>query len=280
MLREKFWIHLKRESTQTLDSWVVTVKERAAECKFPADFYEQAVRDKLAFSCKEDTYKLKLYDKGAAFSLEKAVKILSLKEATKREWQESKTSEVESVIPRRNRPDLITDPQRDFKRRPFQMSGRNCGYCNRQHAPGRRNCPAADMQCSKCNKMGHFPIMCKSPCKNCQPSSQIWECLLPHISGRGYHTHLFQYFHGRTSCKPSNWEVQPRMACQAQDPRPRHADMVHWHRSTSVSDAWGHLQVVIWDAFKIWQRTCRSRGCFSLILGCAVVKQSLKNEYT
>jgi len=85
MLREKFWIHLKRESTQTLDSWVVTVKERAAECKFPADFYEQAVRDKLAFSCKEDTYKLKLYDKGAAFSLEKAVKILSLKEATKRE---------------------------------------------------------------------------------------------------------------------------------------------------------------------------------------------------
>ena len=40
MLREKFWIHLKREPTQTLDSWIVTVKERAAQCKFPADFYE------------------------------------------------------------------------------------------------------------------------------------------------------------------------------------------------------------------------------------------------
>jgi len=69
MLREKFWVHLKREPTQTFDSWVVTVKERAAECKFPADFYEQAVRDKLTFSCKEDNYKLKLYDKGAALSL-------------------------------------------------------------------------------------------------------------------------------------------------------------------------------------------------------------------
>ena len=64
MLREKFWIHLKREPTQTLDSWIVTVKERAAECKFPVDFYEQAVKDKLTFSCKEDTYKLKLYDEG------------------------------------------------------------------------------------------------------------------------------------------------------------------------------------------------------------------------
>ena len=95
MLQERFWIHLKREPTQTLDSWVVTVKERAAECTFPADFYEQAVRDKLSFSCKEDTYKLKLYDEGAALSFEKAVKILFLKEATKRESQESKTAESE-----------------------------------------------------------------------------------------------------------------------------------------------------------------------------------------
>jgi len=168
MLREKFWIHLKRGPTQNLDSWVVTVKERAAECKFPTDFCEQAVTDKLTFSCKEDTYKLKLYDEGAALSLEKAVKILSLKEATKRELQESKTSEIESVTPRGNRPDRIPDQdteqrtQQDSKRKSFQTSGRNCGYCNRRHPPGRRNCPAADTRCSKCNKMGHFPVICKS----------------------------------------------------------------------------------------------------------------------
>ena len=109
MLREKFWVHLIREPTQALVSWVVTVKERAAECKFPADFYEQAVRDKLTFSCKEDNYKLKLYDEGATLSLKKAVKILYLKEATKRELQESKTAEIESVTPLGNRPGLIAD---------------------------------------------------------------------------------------------------------------------------------------------------------------------------
>ena len=38
MLREKFWLHLQREPAQNFDSWVVTVKERAAECKFPVDF--------------------------------------------------------------------------------------------------------------------------------------------------------------------------------------------------------------------------------------------------
>lgn len=68
----------------------MTVKERATECKFPADFYEQAVRDKLTFSWKEDNYKPKLYDEGATLSLQKAVGIFSLKETTKRELQESK----------------------------------------------------------------------------------------------------------------------------------------------------------------------------------------------
>jgi len=96
------------------------------------------------------------------------VKKLSLKEATKCELQESKTSEIESVTLGGNRPDLITDQdteqrtQQDSKRKPFQTSGQNCGYCNCRHAPGRRNCPAAYTQCSKCNKMGHFAIICKS----------------------------------------------------------------------------------------------------------------------
>ena len=168
MLREKFWIHLKRQPTLTFHSWVVTAKERAKACKFPAHFYEQAVRDKLTFSSKEDNYKLKLYDEGAPLPLDKVVKILSLKEATKRELQQSKTAEVKSVTPRGNRPDPITDQdtnqrnQRDATRKPFQTKGLNCGYCNRRHAPGRRNYPGADTRCSKCKKMGHFPIICKS----------------------------------------------------------------------------------------------------------------------
>ena len=35
MLRERFWMHLKREPGQSFDSWVNTIKERSAECKFP-----------------------------------------------------------------------------------------------------------------------------------------------------------------------------------------------------------------------------------------------------
>ena len=168
MLREKFWLHLRQEPAQLFDSWVVTVKERAAKCKSPVDFYKQAVTDKLTFSCKEDSYKLKLYDQGAALSLENTVKILSMKEATKRELQESKTAEIESVTQRDSKPDpqTMNNPQRgpkaNSRRRSFHPSSRNCAYCNRQQPPGRRNCPAAKTRCNKCNKLGHFPITCRN----------------------------------------------------------------------------------------------------------------------
>ena len=49
MLREKFWFHLKREPSQTLESWVLAIKKLATECKFPATYMNQAVRDKLTF---------------------------------------------------------------------------------------------------------------------------------------------------------------------------------------------------------------------------------------
>ena len=72
------------------------------------------MRGKLTFSCKKDSYKLKLYNQGAALSLENTVKILSLKEATKRELQESKTAEIESVTQGGSKadPQTMNNPQR------------------------------------------------------------------------------------------------------------------------------------------------------------------------
>ena len=48
MLRAKFWLHLKREPAQSFDSWVMTIKERAAECKFPhPNFWNKQLGIKL-----------------------------------------------------------------------------------------------------------------------------------------------------------------------------------------------------------------------------------------
>lgn len=99
MLREKFRLRLRREAAETFDSWVVIVKEGPPNSSF-LSIFKRALRNKLTFFCKEDSYKLKLYDQGAAVSLENSVKILLLRGAAKRELQESKTAEFESVTQR------------------------------------------------------------------------------------------------------------------------------------------------------------------------------------
>ena len=71
------------------------MRERANECKFPPAFHEQAVRDKITFACTEDSAKFKLYDAGADLSLDNAIQILSLKEATYHELRESKTAIID-----------------------------------------------------------------------------------------------------------------------------------------------------------------------------------------
>ena len=175
MLREQFWYQLQRDPTQSFDSWVVNVKERAAECKFPPGFAEEAVRDKLTFSCNDDRSKIKLYDEGAKLTLDKTITILSMKEATQRELQESKTASIEVV---HDRP----VPAQRLPSKQGKYTNDKCGYCGRSHARGKINCPAANVRCDNCTKLGHFAAVCRgkqskinevqdySPCVNSNPT--------------------------------------------------------------------------------------------------------------
>ena len=98
MLREKFWFHLKREPSQTLESWVLAIKKLAAECRFPATYMNQAVRNKLTFfSCTDEAAKSKLYDVGSDLTLDWAIEILYQKETTMYKLQESKSAHIDVV---------------------------------------------------------------------------------------------------------------------------------------------------------------------------------------
>ena len=151
MLRERFWNQLKRDPGQTFDSWVMTIRDRAAECKFPDEFRDEAIRDKLVFSCRDDSTKLKLYDAGAALTVEKAIQIISLKEATKIELQESKSSSIEAVSASHE-----SKESKPWKRSTNNGSRKTCDWCCRVHRFGKEFCQAAKAKCHKCNQVGHF----------------------------------------------------------------------------------------------------------------------------
>lgn len=100
--------------------------------------HEQAIRDKITFSCNDDPSKLKLYYQGTDLSLEKAIQIPSLKKTSRLELQESKSATIDAIR---------------YKRR---------GYCNLKHTQGKRFCPAAKHTCEKCRKAGHYAVICRS----------------------------------------------------------------------------------------------------------------------
>ena len=158
LLREKFWLALKRGPSQTLESWVLSVKKCAGECKFPQTYMDQAVRDKLTFSCTDQSAKSKLYDVGAELTLERTVEILYQKETTRYELQESKSANIDVVHSKAKKK---PNPSKTEKKR---NTGDiiKCGYCGTEHQKGKKNCPAANHSCEKCKMRGHFSQVCRT----------------------------------------------------------------------------------------------------------------------
>ncbi len=125
-----------------------------------------------------------------------------------------------------------------------------------------RNCPAGDTRCSKCNKMGHFPIICKNvPVKTVDQVLETVDDFSPTFVGGV-----------TTSTCPNTSMAEP-----AAIPQTGKSDPV-WHvklksqdqdmlTSCTVTGAQVSVmpeainKVAIWDAFKTRQRSCWSRGC-------------------
>ena len=137
------------------------MRERANERKFPPAFHEQAMRDKITFACTEDSTKLKLYDAGADLSLDNAIQILSVKEATYRELRGSNTARIDYVKRKQGYVQRTTQfvDQRD---KHTLKVNKICGYCNTKHVYRKTNCPAAKNKCRVSQKTGHFQVVCWS----------------------------------------------------------------------------------------------------------------------
>ena len=169
MLREQDWLHPQREPSQTFESWVRTVKEKAKACKF--DSVDITVRDKLVFSCRGDASTLKSYDVSSGLTLRKTIEILSMRESTKKELAGAKAATVYALTARPKAEQNRKNRSSPTRTRPkyCRPSGGSAStgtdewsYCHRKHLSGQKNCPAKKTNCRKCSKVGHFAVVCRS----------------------------------------------------------------------------------------------------------------------
>ena len=111
------------------------------------------IRDKLVFSRRDDTPKLKLYDVGAVLTLRKTTEISLIRELTSKELANTKAATVDAC----RQTETWTTPKSSTLKCEV-WSTEKCGYCNKKRPPGKKNCPATITNCRKCHCLQRFPV--------------------------------------------------------------------------------------------------------------------------
>ena len=153
----------KQELGESFDEFLASVKELQVACDFSVDedcatcmlHQEQALRDKLVIGIRSQETRHKLLAV-SPLTLADAVRISRAEEAAfvtkeglgKSPAQVNATKKFKKFGAKNNSKNSNT--------------AENCGSCGNPSHRNRKDCPASDIICRKCNKQGHFARWCRS----------------------------------------------------------------------------------------------------------------------
>ena len=138
---------------ETFDDFLVSLRELAKTCKFCSDNCTQKnIRDQIIEGLLDgDTVEHLLQEKD--LTLDKAITTCRAQEAAKKQQAEiaNTSREPANVQTLRRQPNLTRPPL-----------GRSCPGCGSGlHDGGRQSCPAYNITCHLCKKVGHFGRVCR-----------------------------------------------------------------------------------------------------------------------
>ena len=168
ILRERFYSC--NQGSLDIDRFIERVMELAEDCDFPAEAKEQLIRDRLVLGVENTNLKEKLLQsektelqnvvdlmRRAAMSSTQAGVAKNPVSSTAEPVSDTEGS-VNKVYNTRDRSNRNARPA--WKGKSGRTSSRKCKFCDRDHTPQKKYCPARDQQCSKCKRFGHFAVCC------------------------------------------------------------------------------------------------------------------------
>ena len=146
---------------ETAESYITSLWTLAASCNFPANFKEEAIRDRLVVGMKDKKLSEHLqFD--AELTLQTVVNKLKHSEAVKAQQpllaESAHTSQHQSQSQRIDEAGLQRGSTHK-RQRPGGTTG-ECGNCGLGHRP--RQCPAYGQVCKICSKKNHWARKCRS----------------------------------------------------------------------------------------------------------------------
>ena len=161
-LRRHRFQQCRQTQGETVAEWWIRKKAKARECELDKINMEDVLLLELIRGVRDPKLK-------EEFLKQKEPTLNQLIQIAER-WQTashvSKDMDEDSVNARKTsnykagKADSWAKDAEERSRRSNPKDG--CNYCGRSEKHGRADCPAKDKACSKCNKKGHFGIVCRS----------------------------------------------------------------------------------------------------------------------
>lgn len=157
--RYRFFMR-KQESGESFDSFVTELKLLAEQCNF-GDFCNSLIRDRIVCGIKANSMRERLL-REPALTLDKCVHACRASELSKQDavvLEQTEDTAVHAV--RQKKPYTVQKKGTDFRNRTSQ-SYKSCRYCGQQHVMRKEDCPAFGKTCTRCGKLNHFKIVCRT----------------------------------------------------------------------------------------------------------------------
>ncbi|XP_065190924.1 uncharacterized protein LOC135821854 [Sycon ciliatum] len=158
--RHKFR-QLKQGPEESVSTFVGRLRERVDLCKFGATDVDSVVnsqvRDQLVAGLKSLEVRRELLKESRLTLADAITKAVALETS----YAESKLYDPPAEPANQFSSVPAVSATRQQRRQPRTLSG-SCKYCGRTHAKGKSFCPAANIRCCCCSKVGHFAAVCQS----------------------------------------------------------------------------------------------------------------------
>ncbi|XP_013882267.1 uncharacterized protein K02A2.6 [Austrofundulus limnaeus] len=153
-----------QKAGEPVEAFVRSLYELAQYCEFGGTKDEQ-IRDRIVIGIQDRDVSQKLQLE-ADLTLERAIQIARQSEQIKQQSASLRVEHAVEAMSQRRQQFHTKKSNNDVQWRRKQELGESkhpvsCSRCNRQHGKTQQ-CPAKNKRCRKCNKMGHFEIVCKT----------------------------------------------------------------------------------------------------------------------
>lgn len=153
------------KTDETIDEYVNDLRRLSSNCEF-GNLTDSLIKDRIVLGIKDRSLKDRLL-RETKLDLKRAIEICKAAEQAKKHLEEidmAKSKEVDVIYGIQGAKKKVNQKQQRVTPtlRDNRTGRTRCFCCGKDHNKDKNSCPARNVKCFNCNKVGHFSKVCKN----------------------------------------------------------------------------------------------------------------------